>query len=167
MFPALPTGMKWCVGAWPIASMISKAPVFCPSIRNGLIELTTVIGAWFGRSRTISSAWSKLPRIWRTLAPWMSAWASLPSAIVASARTCASASVVPFTSTSYALGSGRSKKAFMSAMSSLGFLTGARAGLDDASYAEAPTAVSSLCSPSDDSSPDADWERERSRDDAC
>ena len=47
MLPALPTGMQWTSGASPSTSTISKAPVFCPSIRYGLTELTTVTGAAF------------------------------------------------------------------------------------------------------------------------
>ena len=45
MLPALPTGMQWTSGASPRTSTISKAPVFCPSMRWGFTELTTVIGA--------------------------------------------------------------------------------------------------------------------------
>ena len=78
MLPALPTGMQWTSGASPSTSTISKAPVFWPSIRYGLTELTTVTGARSGSSRTMASAWSKLPRTCSTRAPWTSAWASLP-----------------------------------------------------------------------------------------
>ncbi len=81
MLPALPTGMQWKSGASPSTSTTSKAPVFWPSMRNGFTELTTVTGARLGSSRTMSSAWSKLPRTWSTRAPWISAWASLPSAM--------------------------------------------------------------------------------------
>ena len=45
MLPALPTGMQCTVGASPSASQISNAAVFWPSMRNGLIELTTVDAA--------------------------------------------------------------------------------------------------------------------------
>ena len=44
MLPALPTGRKWKSGASPSTSMISKAAVFCPSMRTGLMELTISIG---------------------------------------------------------------------------------------------------------------------------
>jgi hypothetical protein len=73
--------MQCTSGARPSASTISNAAVFCPSMRKGLTELTTVIGAPSPNSRTISSASSKLPRTCSTRAPWMSAWASLPSAM--------------------------------------------------------------------------------------
>ena len=81
MLPALPTGMQWTSGASPSTSTISKAPVFWPSIRYGLIELTTVTGAVFASSRTMARASSKLPRTCSTLAPWTRAWASLPRAM--------------------------------------------------------------------------------------
>ena len=44
MLPALPTGMQCTSGARPSASQISNAAVFCPSIRNGLTELTSATG---------------------------------------------------------------------------------------------------------------------------
>ena len=53
MLPALPTGMQWTSGASPSTSTISKAPVFWPSMRYGLTELTTVTGARSPSSRTI------------------------------------------------------------------------------------------------------------------
>src|SRR5205814_7495322 len=65
----------------PSASTISNDAVFWPSIRNGLVELTTVTGAFSPSWRTMARAWSKLPRTWRTLAPWVGAWASLPRAM--------------------------------------------------------------------------------------
>ena len=71
MLPALPTGMASMSGARPRSSQISKAAVFWPSRRNGLIELTRVTG-WSSCSasaRTIPSAWSKLPSMATTLAP--------------------------------------------------------------------------------------------------
>ena len=83
MLPALPTGMASTSGARPRSSQISKAAVFWPSRRNGLIELTTVTG-WSSCSasaRTMPSAWSKLPSMAMTLAPAMSAWSSLPIAM--------------------------------------------------------------------------------------
>ena len=45
MLPALPTGMQCTSGASPSASQISNAAVFWPSMRNGLIEFTTVDAA--------------------------------------------------------------------------------------------------------------------------
>ena len=81
MLPALPTGMQWTSGASPSWSTTSNAPDFCPSIRYGLTEFTTVTGAFSPRSRTMSSAWSKFPRSCSTFAPWMRAWANLPSAM--------------------------------------------------------------------------------------
>ncbi len=50
-------------------------------MRCGLTELTTVIGAWFGRSRTMVRSWSKFPRTCSTRAPCISACASFPSAM--------------------------------------------------------------------------------------
>ncbi len=81
MFPALPTGIEWTVGASPSTSTISKAAVFWPSMRTGFTELTTSTPGRSPSSRTISSARSKVPCTGTTRAPWMSAWASLPSAI--------------------------------------------------------------------------------------
>ncbi len=81
MLPALPTGMQCTSGASPSTSTISNDAVFCPSIRCGLIEFTTVTSPKRSSSRTMSSASSKLPVIGTTFAPWMSACASLPSAI--------------------------------------------------------------------------------------
>ena len=81
MFPRVATGMQCMSGASPSTSTISKAPVFCPSMRNGFTELTTVTGAWSPRRRTMASASSKLPRICDTRAPCTSACASLPSAM--------------------------------------------------------------------------------------
>ncbi len=81
MLPALPTGTQCMSGASPSTSTISKAAVFCPSIRYGLIELTMVTGADSPSARTTSRAWSKLPRTCSTRAPWMRAWASLPRAM--------------------------------------------------------------------------------------
>src|SRR4051794_1897415 len=83
MLPALPTGMH-SPSISPIASSISNAAVFCPSSRSGLTELTSEIGCLRLSSRTISSASSKLPRRAITRAPCMSAWASLPAAILPS-----------------------------------------------------------------------------------
>ncbi len=66
------------------ASTISNAAVFWPSIRKSLTELTSEIG-WRSTSwRTSFSASSKLPRRATTRAPCMSAWASLPVAILPS-----------------------------------------------------------------------------------
>src|SRR6476469_3011161 len=89
MLPALPTGRQCTSGASPSASMISNDAVFCPSMRNGLIELTTDTPSMSPSARTTSSAWSKLPRICTTCAPWISACASLPSAIFPSGITTA------------------------------------------------------------------------------
>ena len=83
-FPALPTGIASASGASPRSSTTSKAAVFWPSIRYGLTELTSSIGCEAASLRTISSAWSKLPRSAITRAPCMSAWASLPIAILPS-----------------------------------------------------------------------------------
>ena len=92
MLPALPTGMQWTSGASPSTSTISKAPVFWPSIRYGLTELTTVTGARSPSSRTMVRAWSKLPRTCSTRAPWISAWASLPRAMWPSGMSTAQVS---------------------------------------------------------------------------
>ena len=83
MFPALPTGMH-SPSTSPSSSLISNAAVFWPSMRSGLTELTSAIGLRRVTSRTISSAWSKLPRSAMTRAPCISAWASLPAAILPS-----------------------------------------------------------------------------------
>ena len=69
MLPAFPTGMQWTCGASPSASQISNAAVFWPSIRDGLIEFTTVTPPRSPSSRTSRSASSKLPRMETTLAP--------------------------------------------------------------------------------------------------
>ena len=81
--------MQWTSGARPSASTISNAAVFWPSMRYGFTEFTTVIGAFSPSSRTISSASSKLPSTCSTRAPWISAWASLPSAMYPSGMSTA------------------------------------------------------------------------------
>ncbi len=68
-------------GAFPSTSTTSNAPVFCPSIRSALIELTMVIGMCCVNSRAKLSAWSKLPRICKTWAPYTIACASFPREI--------------------------------------------------------------------------------------
>ena len=83
MLPALPTGMQ-SASISPSSSTISNDAVFCPSSRNGLTELTSAIGWRWASSRTSLSASSKLPRSAITRAPCMSAWASLPVAILPS-----------------------------------------------------------------------------------
>jgi hypothetical protein len=89
MLPALPTGMQWTSGAPPRASVISKATVFCPWMRSGLTELTSATGCRSASSRTSTRQSSKEPSTASTLAPWTSAWASLPSAIRPSGITTA------------------------------------------------------------------------------
>ena len=64
--------------------MISNEAVFWPSRRYWLTELTSAIGWRSVSARTSVSAWSKLPRSAITRAPCMSAWASLPWAILPS-----------------------------------------------------------------------------------
>ena len=85
MLPALPTGSAWMCGASPRTSAISKAAVFCPSIRMGFTEFTRAISGYsvvvFWTSSRQSS---KLPRTWMISAPCMTAWASLPWAILPS-----------------------------------------------------------------------------------
>jgi hypothetical protein len=49
-------------------------------MRNGFTEFTSVTGCVSAMRRTMSSAWSKLPSTTRTLAPWIAACESLPSA---------------------------------------------------------------------------------------
>ena len=83
MFPALPTGTQ-TASTSPSSSRISNAAVFWPSMRNSLTELTRAIGWRSTSSRTSASAWSKLPCSATTRAPCMSAWASLPVAILPS-----------------------------------------------------------------------------------
>ena len=83
MLPALPTGMQ-SASSSPISSTISNDAVFWPSSRNGLTELTSAIGWRWTSSRTSLRAASKLPRSAITRAPWTSAWASLPVAILPS-----------------------------------------------------------------------------------
>jgi hypothetical protein len=46
-----------------------------------LTEFTSVMASRAAISRTTVRAWSKLPLIWITLAPWMRAWASFPKAM--------------------------------------------------------------------------------------
>ena len=84
MLPALPTGMQSASSSSSSASAISNAAVFWPSIRNSLTELTSAIGWRSASSRTSFSASSKLPRSAITRAPCISAWASLPVAILPS-----------------------------------------------------------------------------------
>ena len=84
MLPALPTGMQSTSGASPSWSQTSNAAVFWPSMRYSLTELTSAIGCLSASSRTSASASSKLPRSAITRAPCISAWASLPVAILPS-----------------------------------------------------------------------------------
>ena len=83
MLPALPTGMA-SASIGPSSSATSIAAVFWPSSRNGLTEFTSAIGWRSTSSRTSRSASSKLPRSAITRAPCISAWASLPVAILPS-----------------------------------------------------------------------------------
>src|SRR5437868_6114954 len=87
MFPALPSGRRWRSGASPCSVTISKAAVFCPAIRSGLIEFTIAKLSRCPSSRTIRSASSKLPAIATTLAPYAKAWTNLPLAIFPAGRT--------------------------------------------------------------------------------
>ena len=82
--PALPTGIASASGAAPSSSQTSNAAVFWPSIRYGLIELTSSTGWRSTICFTSSSAWSKLPRSEITRAPCITACASLPRAILPS-----------------------------------------------------------------------------------
>ena len=81
--PALPTGMQ-SASSSPSSSRTSNAAVFWPSSRNGLTLLTSPIGWRSQSSRTSLSASSKFPRSAITRAPCISAWASLPVAILPS-----------------------------------------------------------------------------------
>ena len=88
MFPAFPTGIARTSGASSNCSTISNAPVFCPSILNGLTEFTNSISSSFcAISLTISNASSKLPSIETISAPYMTACESLPKAIFPSGIT--------------------------------------------------------------------------------
>src|SRR4051812_3020260 len=82
MLPALPTGRQCTSGARPSASQTSNAADFCPSSRTGLTELTRATGGSGAVLRASSGESSKLPSTWRIRAPCMTAWASLPSAIL-------------------------------------------------------------------------------------
>ena len=82
--PALPTGMHRTSGASSSWSQTSKAPVFWPSIRKSFSELTSAIGLRSTTCRVSLSASSKLPLSATTRAPCISAWASLPAAILPS-----------------------------------------------------------------------------------
>src|SRR5215207_9480990 len=84
MLPALPTGTQSASRSVPRSSTSSNAAVFCPSSRNGFTEFTSAIGWRSASSRTSASASSKLPRSATTRAPCISAWASLPVAILPS-----------------------------------------------------------------------------------
>ena len=95
MLPALPTGMHSASSSPASASTISNAAVFCPSIRKSLTELTSEIGWRLTSSRTSFSASSKLPRSATTRAPCISAWASLPVAILPSGTITAHAQPGP------------------------------------------------------------------------
>ena len=79
----MPTGIA-SASIEPISSAISIEAVFWPSSRNGLTEFTSAIGWRCTSSRTSVSASSKLPRSATTRAPCISAWASLPVAILPS-----------------------------------------------------------------------------------
>ena len=68
-------------GAKPSASITSKEAVFCPSIRNGLTELTRETGYFSESSRAKLRQSSKFPSTWRSFEPWAIACASLPIAI--------------------------------------------------------------------------------------
>ena len=89
MLPALPTGIARMSGARPRSSQTSNAAVFWPSSRNGLTELTSVIGcsSCSDSARTTRSASSKLPLTEITRAPKTSAWSSLPTAILPAGST--------------------------------------------------------------------------------
>jgi hypothetical protein len=82
MLPALPTGRQWMSGALPRASTISKAAVFWPCKRKMLTELTSETGKSWDSFEASARQSSKLPLTCNSLAPWTSAWASLPSAIL-------------------------------------------------------------------------------------
>ena len=80
-------------GASPRVSTISKAALFCPSIRAGLTEFTNATGYASDSSRARRRQSSKLPSSCSSWAPWATAWASLPIAILpAGTRT---AGVIP------------------------------------------------------------------------
>ncbi|VEH96673.1 Uncharacterised protein (plasmid) [Tsukamurella tyrosinosolvens] len=82
MLPALPTGSACTSGALPSASTISKAAVFWPSMRTGFTELTRAIVSNVAVVlRASSRQSSKLPSTSMIVAPYMTAWASLPMAI--------------------------------------------------------------------------------------
>src|SRR5262252_7115436 len=82
MLPVLPTGRQCTSGASPSAWITSNAAVFCPSSRSGLTELTTATSPLAASLRTSSRQSSKLPSTCSSLAPYTSACASLPSAIL-------------------------------------------------------------------------------------
>src|SRR5450759_1006475 len=84
MLPALPTGRQWISGASPSTSTISKAAVFWPSIRAGLTELTSSTGYASASLRARVRQSSKLPSTCSNVAPWATAWLSLPIAILPS-----------------------------------------------------------------------------------
>ena len=71
-------------GASPSASTISKAAVFCPSMRAGLTEFTSSTGCTSASLRATVRQTSKLPSTWMSVAPWAIAWLSLPMAILPS-----------------------------------------------------------------------------------
>src|ERR1035437_7430126 len=84
MLPALPTGRQWISGASDLTSTISKAAVFWPSIRAGLTELTSSTGYASASLRARVRQSSKLPSTCSNVAPWATAWLSLPIAILPS-----------------------------------------------------------------------------------
>ena len=90
MLPPFPTGSASQSGAPPSCSTTSKAAVFCPSKRYGLIEFKSASGRRSTSSRTSRRASSKLPWMAITRAPQIWAWASLPRAIAPSGSTTAS-----------------------------------------------------------------------------
>jgi hypothetical protein len=70
MLPALPTGSRWMSGARPSTSQISKAAVFCPSMRTGLTEFTNAISSCAAAVFLASSRQSsKFPWTCRIFAP--------------------------------------------------------------------------------------------------
>jgi hypothetical protein len=82
MLPALPTGRQCTSGASPSSSTISNAAVFWPWRRSGLTELTSATGYSADSFLATSRQSSNEPLTWSSFAPWTSAWASLPTAIL-------------------------------------------------------------------------------------
>src|SRR5882724_3524468 len=87
MLPAFPTGRATASGTRPSSSAISKAAVFCPSMRYGFTLFKSAIPRRAATSRTRARAASKFPRSTTMRAPCATACAIFPRATFPSGTT--------------------------------------------------------------------------------